>query len=61
MDTDWLYPTSQARELSAALDIAGKASTAIELSSPHGHDAFLLEYRALTPRISAFLEVGAVG
>jgi len=58
VDSDWLYPTSQARELTAALAAAGKATTTVELSSPHGHDAFLLEHRALTPQIRAFLAEG---
>ena len=59
VDSDWLYPTSQGRELTEALTAAGKATIAVELSSPHGHDAFLLEHRALTPQIGAFLAEGA--
>jgi homoserine O-acetyltransferase len=55
VDTDWLYPTAQARELINALVANGRQPETIELSSPHGHDAFLIEYQALSPHIEAFL------
>lgn len=55
VDTDWLYPTAQARELVAALAESGRRARVVELSSPHGHDAFLIEYRQLTPHITSFL------
>jgi homoserine O-acetyltransferase len=55
VDTDWLYPTAQARELIDALAAIGHPARAIELSSPHGHDAFLIEHQALSPHIEAFL------
>jgi len=55
VDTDWLYPTAQARELADTLITLGRTVAAIELSSPHGHDAFLIEHRALTPHIVDFL------
>jgi homoserine O-acetyltransferase len=55
VDTDWLYPTSQAREMVDALAANDRAARFIELSSPHGHDAFLIEYATLTPHITSFL------
>ena len=55
VDTDWLYPTAQAIELVDALIDAGRAVEHVELSSPHGHDAFLIEHRTLSPYIEAFL------
>lgn len=55
VDTDWLYPTAQARELVTALAESGRQVRFVELSSPHGHDAFLIEYRKLTPHIASFL------
>ncbi len=55
VDSDWLYPTAQARELVDALAEGGKQARAVEISSPHGHDAFLLEHALLTPHIAAFL------
>jgi homoserine O-acetyltransferase len=56
VDTDWLYPTAQARELVGALTECGRPVRFVELSSPHGHDAFLIESAALTPYITEFLE-----
>src|SRR5579872_7005594 len=55
VDTDWLYPTAQARELVEALAASGRRTRFVELSSPHGHDAFLIEHRALTPHVTSFL------
>ena len=55
VDTDWLYPTAQAREIVEALTTAGRPPRFVEISSPHGHDAFLIEHAMLTPRIREFL------
>ncbi len=55
IDTDWLYPTTQARELVDALTARGQKVQFDELSSPHGHDGFLLEAATLTPMIATFL------
>ena len=41
--TDWLFPTSQSREIVSALLDARRDVTFLELDSPHGHDAFLIE------------------
>lgn len=41
--TDWLFPTSQSREVVRSLLKAGKDVTFLELESPFGHDAFLIE------------------
>jgi homoserine O-acetyltransferase len=59
VDTDWLYPTAQARELVEALAASGRRARHIEISSPHGHDAFLIEHARLTPHIEAFLAADA--
>jgi homoserine O-acetyltransferase len=56
IDTDWLYPTAQALELVEALAASGRRARHIEISSPHGHDAFLIEHARLTPHIEAFLK-----
>ena len=42
-DTDWLYPTAESRSIVHALNAAGAQASFVELSSPFGHDAFLLE------------------
>lgn len=42
-DTDWLFPTSQSLEIVRSLISARQHVTSAELSSPHGHDAFLID------------------
>ncbi len=42
-DTDWLFPTSQSKELVRSLLQARRHVTYAELPSPHGHDAFLID------------------
>ncbi len=41
--SDWLFPTYQSRELVDALRANDKEVSFAEISSPYGHDAFLLE------------------
>ncbi len=41
--SDWLFPTSQSVEIVKALVEAQKHVTFVELPSPYGHDAFLIE------------------
>ena len=43
-DTDWLYPTYQSQEIRNAILQNGLAVACLELSTIHGHDAFLIEY-----------------
>lgn len=57
-DTDWLYPTSESRRIVHALNAAGAAASFVELSSPFGHDAFLLDTPELDRIISGFLSAG---
>ena len=54
-DTDWLYPTSESRSIVHALNAAGAAASFVELRSPFGHDAFLLESAELDRVMSGFL------
>ncbi len=54
VSSDWLFPTSRSRLLVQHLQAAGKDVTFVELQSPYGHDAFLLEVEALTALIEAF-------
>jgi homoserine O-acetyltransferase len=42
-DTDWLYPTVESRNIVQALNAAGAPVSFVQLSSPYGHDAFLLD------------------
>jgi homoserine O-acetyltransferase len=58
-DTDWLYPTSESRTIVQALNAAGAAVSFVELSSPYGHDAFLLDVPDLNRVVDGFLKGGA--
>jgi len=53
--TDWLYPTYQSKEIVQALMNLNKEVTFCEIQSRHGHDAFLLEWEALTRIIRSYL------
>lgn len=53
--TDWLFPTSQTKEMVRALLSNGKPVSFIEVDSPYGHDAFLVEEEKLTRILSGFL------
>ncbi|HWJ70239.1 MAG TPA: homoserine O-acetyltransferase [Sphingobium sp.] len=57
-DTDWLYPTSESRTIVHALHAAGREASFVELSSPFGHDSFLLEAPEMNRVIDGFLRAG---
>ncbi len=52
VDSDRLYLLPQQLDLAAAIPTAGPAKI---ITSPHGHDAFLLETAQLTPHLAALL------
>ena len=54
-DSDWLYPTSESQKLVAALHHNGADVTFHELTSPAGHDAFLIESDLQNPIVRQFL------
>lgn len=54
--TDWLFPTVQSRELVDALVAARRHVSFVELTSPYGHDSFLLEIEPLEELLAPFLE-----
>ena len=54
-DTDWLYPTSDSRNIVQGLNAAGKPVSFVELSAPYGHDSFLLDVPALDRVVAGFL------
>ena len=58
-DSDWLYPTGEARLIVHALNAAGAAVSFVELSSAFGHDAFLLDVPELNRVVDGFLKAGA--
>ena len=53
IDSDLLYPTYEQREVA---EFFGRGEYA-EIVSPHGHDAFLIEYEQLNPIVATFLNV----
>ncbi len=57
-DTDWLYPTGESRSIVQALNAAGAPVSFVELSSPYGHDAFLLEAPEMNHVVDGFLKGG---
>ena len=54
-DTDWLYPTRESRAVVHALNAAGARASFVELSSPFGHDAFLLDVPEMNRVVDGFL------
>ncbi len=54
--SDWLYPTYQSKEIVFALMKSNKDVSFTELSSPYGHDSFLLETERQATIISSFLD-----
>jgi homoserine O-acetyltransferase len=53
--TDWLFPTAQSMEMVRAMLGNGKDVSFIEIDSPYGHDAFLVEEEKLTRNVTGFL------
>lgn len=54
-DTDWLFPSSQSREIVAALVKTSRHVTYLELQSVYGHDSFLIEIEQLEELVKPFL------
>lgn len=54
-DTDWLFPTSEIARLHAAMREAGVAATHVDIPTPNGHDAFLIDYGKLAPPVRDYL------
>ncbi len=57
-DTDWLYPTAESRHIVHALNAAGAPVSFVELSSPFGHDAFLLDVPEQNSIVDGFIRAG---
>lgn len=56
--SDWLYPTSESRRIVRALNAANAHVSFVELESPHGHDAFLLDAPEMNRVVDGFLRAG---
>ncbi|MCX7780758.1 MAG: homoserine O-acetyltransferase [Negativicutes bacterium] len=55
VSSDILYPSSQQRQLTAALRSAGARAEYREIDSPHGHDGFLIDFHLLRPIVDDFI------
>lgn len=58
---DHLFPLTQQREVADLLSGAGVRTRFVELNSPHGHDAFLVEHEAFAQALRRFLGCLATG
>jgi homoserine O-acetyltransferase len=56
VNSDVLYPDYQQLELVAGIREAGSRASYVEIDSPHGHDAFLLEAKQVGPAVETFLQ-----
>jgi homoserine O-acetyltransferase len=54
-DSDWLFPPDETRRIHAAMREAGIEASHLEIATPNGHDAFLVDYPLITPPVSSFL------
>jgi homoserine O-acetyltransferase len=54
--SDILYPLYQSQEIVELARAAGVPARSVELDSPHGHDAFLIERDQVGIPLSAFLD-----
>jgi homoserine O-acetyltransferase len=57
--SDWLFPTSDARQIVHALNASGASVSFAEIESDKGHDAFLLEEPELFDITRGFIEAAA--
>ena len=54
--SDMLYPLYQQRQIHEMLVAGGTRCDHVEIDSPHGHDAFLINVDQVAPPIAAFLD-----
>ncbi len=59
--SDMLYPAYQQRQIRDLLLANGTPCEYVEIDSPHGHDAFLINLDQVAPPIGEFLEAVAKG
>jgi homoserine O-acetyltransferase len=53
--SDWLYPTTESRQIVRALNAAGARASFVEIETDKGHDAFLLDEPVLHAALAGFL------
>lgn len=54
-DTDWLFPSAEMNRVASAMREAGVDVTHVDLATPNGHDAFLVDYPLISPLVREFL------
>jgi homoserine O-acetyltransferase len=57
--SDWLYPTTESREIVRALNAAGARVSFLEIETDKGHDAFLLDEPVLRAALAGFMDSAA--
>ena len=55
-DSDWLFPPEEMVRLHAGMTRAGVDAAYLPISTPNGHDAFLLDYPLINPPVREFLD-----
>ena len=55
ISSDILYPAYQQRQIHALLVAGGTDAEYLEIDSPHGHDAFLINLGQVGPPLQRFL------
>ncbi len=58
--SDWLFPTSESRDIVQALNASAANVSFVEIESQKGHDAFLLDEPELFATLTGFLNAAAV-
>ena len=54
--SDWLYPTSENRDIVIALNAIGKDVGFVEIDSDKGHDSFLLDIPDFLSAVKNYLD-----
>ena len=57
--SDWLYPTDENKRVVHAMNAAGVPVSFADITSPHGHDAFLLEEPEMDQMLEGFIATAA--
>jgi len=57
--SDWLFPTSESRDIVQALNASAANVSFVEIETQKGHDAFLLEEPELFATLTGFLNAAA--
>jgi homoserine O-acetyltransferase len=54
-DTDWLFPVTEVERVEQSMRANGTNVRHERISSPNGHDTFLIDYDLITPPVREFL------